>query len=433
MIFRVFLVSFTLLLVSLLQAADGKVDFEEVLYWASEHNPSYLAAQARYRAVREQSEQTLGRLLPEVNARWSYTNTVDSGQISNRNNASTSEKLEARQSLIDLVRYKQHRQAELAVQSAEQDALLAEQTLLKQVADTALQVLQARELLVIANDKKEMFRKNEENTKYRYEKGELTRTDLHQAATRHASAAAEFIETNRQLYNAEHQFRELVKAALPETVDIPEPYQNSSKFLEEQIWPELPWDHWIEQRPDVLAANYRQQEAELKVEAGEAGHWPTVTASAGINRIRDHGPTSSSAIYGDPYLEKNVLVEMTLPLYAGGQTVSRARQAKSELEVQVQEVDRVKQAARRELDQAKENRHAVGLALISYERAVNEARQAMEGMEEEFRVGTRTATDLMDTQSAYFQTLADATRSRFNYRLAAYELAKASGLIALPK
>ncbi|MBF0295146.1 MAG: TolC family protein [Magnetococcales bacterium] len=409
-------------------AEEPTVSFRDLLQQAAAHNPAYQEALARWRAVREKENQTLGRLLPEANVNWSHRELEDRWKGGSNHNSIDTSKLEARQTIFDLARLREHQQSRPLVRAAEQDSILAKQTLHFQVAESSLQVLQARELLEIARKKSTISVQHLENTRTRQQSGELTRTDLSQADSRQANAEAERIEAEKNLHLAEQQFQELVTVPPPLRLDAPPALKLPPEVTHPPAGKDLDLESLVAQRPDIRAADLRLQEGSLKIGAASAEHWPTANVTAGWQKVRDKDLATKNYVYDDAY----VLMEINLPLFNGGQTVSRERQARAEQEALAHNLEKMRRNAVKELQKAKENRSAADNTVKAYRRAVQQANEAMSGMEEEFRVGTRSSQDVLNAQNDYFTAQANLCRSRYQLLLTEYELARVIGLLDLP-
>ncbi|MBF0439699.1 MAG: TolC family protein, partial [Magnetococcales bacterium] len=154
---------------------------------------------------------------------------------------------------------------------------------------------------------------------------------------------------------------------------------------------------------------------------------PSVSLSA--RATRSWGEEAIASV--DSLNRYGVDLGLTVPIYAGGLTDSQVVEARARKEAQSAEVDRLKRLAMREVESAfldLQSAHAADMALKT---ALSAANEALDGVEREFSVGTRSALDLLDAQNEAFSVQTELAKSRFAIALSQFRLLSAMGMLTL--
>ena len=161
-----------------------------------------------------------------------------------------------------------------------------------------------------------MLRRQLEETRARFEVGEITRTDVAQGEARLAAAQAVLAQQQAQLATSRANYVALVGQS-PTDLE-PEPPLTLLPASVDQAYETAQTNN-----PDLLAAELTEQASRSRVARERAETRPSIRAStsAGYRRDLDFRPLddySASLTAG---------ATLTLPLYRGGATTSRIRAA----------------------------------------------------------------------------------------------------------
>ena len=290
-----------------------------------------------------------------------------------------------------------------------------------QIVTETISLLQVREVAARSDNNVTVTEHHLNATRTRYKVGELTQTDVSQAVSRTASARAEQLENKNKIRVNNARFEELTGGKPPKGLTIPLISKNIITQLVRTPATQ------VEGRPDLAAAMTRMEEADLQVGVQKAGHLPVFSLSSDVSHAWDVGSTSKPGA-NDSF---SLSLGISLPIYSGGSVNSKMRQAISQKEGKQASLDLLHKKAIREIQQAiwdLESAQAVHNSLETSEAA---ARQALAGVGEEFRVGTRSSLDLLDAQSELFSVQKDLVKSRYAMIQAQYQLLKARGRLSL--
>ena len=179
-------------------------------------------------------------------------------------------------------------------------------------------------------------------------------------------------------------------------------------------------------RNDALAAGRLAVEnARLDIARARAGHAPRIDLVASYSR----GDAESLSTYNQNSVNRNVGVQLNVPLYAGGAVNAATRQAvavheraKAQLEVQAN-------AVTLELRKA----HSVVLSsakkIDALVKAVESSQLLMKATEQSIKGGVRINLDLLNAQQQLYTAQRDLAQARYAYLLGALRLQAAAGTL----
>ncbi|MBF0610250.1 MAG: TolC family outer membrane protein [Magnetococcales bacterium] len=406
-----------------LQAAENPAQsFHQALQNALENNPNMASAAASLRSAEEKYSQAMASLLPSIDLEAGKSKTsVDYQKFPSQNTNIGRLGVSMNQVLFNWQAIEAYRQADPFVKAYVQDFEAMRQTIAISVVQGAIEWLQARDVVDLADNNLRLTEHQLEATQARFTVGELTMTDVSQALARVSLARANKISADNSLAAADARYVELV--GFPPVDNLVLPTLNpasltiSAKEAQNQMM----------QRPDLEAARLRLAVAESNIELEKAGHLPTVNLSSTYFKKTD---VEVSGFKTD-LNEFTMGVTMNLPLFKGGLTTSRTQQARADRDNQMATYDRLLQQIQRETTQAILDIKSADASVKALEDGVKASKAAMEGVEQEFQVGTRTSLDLLDAQNEYFTAQTNLAKSRYSWELARFRLLKAVGRLTL--
>ena len=185
---------------------------------------------------------------------------------------------------------------------------------------------------------------------------------------------------------------------------------------DEQSWIDLA----MGQNLALVSSRLDERIARDEISFRRTGHYPTVDFVAGYGdsetTISDRSVNGATA--GD--LEFNnrgdsISIEVSFPIFAGGRTSSRVREAVYLHRASREQLQRVT----RETERATRDAYLGVLSEISrvkaLEQAVASSRTALEATQAGFDVGTRTIVDVLNSQRALYIAITNFYQSRYVY------------------
>jgi len=365
----------------------------DALVQAYSGNPTLLSARAQLRATDENVPQALSGWRPTV------TVTGTGGASESRVSTAPEQSLlpwfvqaELNQPLYRGGRTQaQTRAAEAQVMAAREQVRGQERDVLLAAVTAYLDVLRDTARVDLTRNNEIVLRRQLEATQDRFEVGEVTRTDVAQAEARLSGAVSARAAAEGDLQVSRATYQRVVGVA-PGTLEAAPPLPPLPATLPEAVAAATG------ENPDVLAAQFVEEQTKHNVRVAEGALYPTVSLIA--RSVRSDEQTLEDV----RNRADSLLAQVVVPLYQGGTVYSQVRQAK---EVNNQRRIDIETARRRVVElvtQAWERLMATRATIVSRTEQVRASAIALDGVQQEAAVGARTTLDVLDAE----QELLDA-------------------------
>ena len=420
------------LLLALLAAASlasaAHTDLLGALDAAEQSDPLYRQAQQQALAIAEEIPQARAQLwLPNINftAGISHVEQSLSGgfSLAGSDNSPTYANKEYRINLAQPVyhhdRYVLLRQADKRLRQAQYEVLAARQDLMLRVAERYFNQLAAHDSLVFAKAETESLKSQLDQAQQRFEVGLIAITDVQEAQAGYDRAQAAQIGAENEVENANEALREVTAnydldlAPLGEGLPlvVPEP-------LDIERWTATALERNLSLSAATMAADIAHQEIRRQY----AGHYPSLDIVGG------HSFNKQGGRFGNLSLDQNDIgIQVTVPLYEGGQVVSRTRAAEHQSNAAIERLEQTRRAVHRETRQAYLGVVTKISSVKAFAQAVVSSQTALESTRAGFEVGTRTAVDVVAAERSLYQSKRDFSRARYDYIIETLRLKKAAG------
>lgn len=423
-----FLIGAVLFLLLWLPAGFARADvaaFWRAVDTAQARNPQIQRSEALLRAARESNPKSLARLLPQVNVRavdvlregTHYKSLGTSQHADPRTVALTVD-----QRIVNAPSWLGYSQSDHRIEGAFADLMAMRQDIALRVATVSANWLEAKGVYDLARQYIKITQHHLDENTLRMNAGESTETDVQQAASRAHQAKANLQDAINTLEKETAFFREVVGANPDPDLALPDLTWEEPKDLDAHVW------KWIEDRPEIWAARARLQESAMSEKIERSAHLPTVDFNYTVSRTWDAelGGSTGRSVKEDERAHSVSLV-MNVPIFNGLETVSRTREAQALKEAAMSELDRLRTLARREMEEARFDLKNNKAAIASLEQALSFSEKAAAGLVESFHAGTRTLTDVLDSQFEVHTLRTNLVRHRYQAQLAVARLWKALG------
>ncbi len=285
------------------------------------------------------------------------------------------------------------RQAETNVLGARETLRNTEQNVLQNGATAYMDVLRDTAILDLRKNNIIVLEEQLRQTRDRFNVGEVTRTDVAQAASSLASARSDYFTAQANLETSIANYHQVIGVDPAHL----EPARSVESLLPYTLGQAI--SVAIAQHPEVQAALHQVDAAELQVKLVEGELMPTVSIAGQVTQNYNYSGETGFKLFNG-----TILGEVSVPIYTGGEVDAHVRQEKELLAQAELQADLQRTEVRASvvsnwglLDTAK-------AVIVSDQAAVKAAEIALEGVREEARVGQRTTLDVLNAQ----QTLLNA-------------------------
>jgi outer membrane protein len=281
------------------------------------------------------------------------------------------------------------------VSAAEADILAGREQLRRTEATVMQAVVQAyadvrrdQAALRIREENLRVLQRQLDESKARFEVGEITRTDVAQSEARLAAADAQFALAQSQLASSRATYAAVVGQNPGDLVGEPK----FADMLPADI--AQAFEAAENNNPQIRQAKYAERASNARLAGAKAERMPNlgVNASLGYN-----GPADP---FDSDHFSRAVRAgaTVTVPLFTGGLTSSRIRAASERNNADRINVEVARRSVMQSLTQAW-NQHAASKSnMTSTNEQVRAARIAAEGTRQEQQVGLRTTLDVLNAE-----------------------------------
>jgi outer membrane protein len=269
--------------------------------------------------------------------------------------------------------------------------------------------------LALNVNNEQVLAKQLEATNDRFRVGEITRTDVAQAEAALAGATAQRQTAEGNLQTARGTYQQVVGYLPPG--DLVEPQPLSLPVKNEQAATAMAAGN----NPVVIAALFNDAAARDAVDVAFSQLMPQVSFQGQIFQSNNAGARS---VQSNGY---QAVVQLSVPIYQGGAEYSAVRQAKQSEQQTSRLVDDARRTAVQNAVQAWETLVAAKAAADSTREAIRANGIALEGVEREAIVGSRTTLDVLNAQQALLNSRVTLVQNLAQVVTASYQVAAALG------
>ena len=391
-------------------------------------DPVYQSARAQYAASIERLPQARAGYLPLLAGSGSiFRNHSEREGAPDRNFTTKTYAITLAQPIFRLQNWIAIDQAKQQVIQAEATLAGTQQDLILRVAQAYFDVLLAQDNVALSETQNNAISEQLAQAKRNFEVGTATIVDTLEAQARYDQTVAKSISDKNDLEVKRRALQVLI-GKLPEgltplreplTLGVPQPND-----IEAWVTASLDSSYAIV----IAKASYeffRQEVARQR-----AGHLPTLDLSGSLARVND--PNSALPPVSINSNNASVGLTLSIPIYSGGLTQSRVREALANRDRAEQDLDSI----RRGIAQAVRVNFLNVTSGISQVRALEQALASTQSQLDSTilgrDVGVRTSVDVLNAQQQFFQTRRDLLQQRYNFLLNTLRLKASAGRLSEP-
>lgn len=408
------------------QAADLLDTFRA----AQANDPVFAAARAARQAGQEKLPQGRALLMPSISlsANSTFNDQSLSYQAGSPNSLlngnyrynSHSYGVNLTQPLFRAQNWLTYTETQLQVAQSEAQFKAAEQDLALRVAQNYFDVLIAQDSVQLVEAQKTAITEQMAQAKRNFEVGTATITDTLEAQSRFDLIAAQEVAAKNNL--------EVKRSGLQQlTNEIPKELKPLGGAFKLEAPQPADMEQWVadaqNNNPQLTVAQVNAGLAEKEVSRNQAAHLPTLDLVANYSKKNDTGGTFGA----NDSNNKNIGIQLNVPLFQGGSVNSRWREAEANHERSKQELENTRRTVTTQTRQAY-------LGVVSGMAQVQALQQALASSESLLdasklgqEVGIRTNLDVLNAQQQLYSTRRDLYQAQYNYLISQLRLKAAVG------
>ena len=299
---------------------------------------------------------------------------------------------------------------------AERATLIAqEQTSFNNSVSAYVGVIQAQQLLALDINNEQVLAKQLQATNDRFRVGEITRTDVAQAEAALEGARATRETAVGNLQTARGTFQQIIGVFPPDNLVEPQPL-NLPVHSEQQASKLATVNN-----PNVITAQFNDAAAKDAIDVQFAALLPQISLQGQTFQQNNAGSRSTDA---NGY---QVVAQLSVPLYQGGAEYAAVRQARQTEQQTQRLIDDAKRTAVQNAVQAWDTLAAAKSSADSTRAQIRANEVALEGVEREAIVGSRTTLDVLNATQLLLQSRTTLVQNLSQVITASYAVAVAIG------
>ncbi len=405
--------------------AAQAADLLQVYEMARNGDPQLASAESTRLYNKEGQVQAMAALLPQLDgtASLTRTHTNNDDPVGSTTSKTRRYSVNGTQTVFNWAQFANLKAEKDVSKAADFTLESANDDLIVRTSAAYFNVLVGIESLAAAETNEAAAKKQFDYADKRLEVGLAPITDVHEARAEYDQARANTILARNNLKDYYQALTELTGQpvtglrALPEEwrPEVPAQYSNVDELVTTAV----------SENPALKAQGLQVSAAESSVSAARAGHYPTLALGGSWGK----GATWGDAVGSDGIIPESNSIGLTLsvPIFSGGATQSRVRQALAQRDIQQDTFEQQKRA----LDRNTRNAYQTVVAGISEVEArrlaVVSAQAAFDASQVGLEVGTRTVLDVVQNQRTLFAAQVDYVQARYNFLQNRLLLAQATG------
>jgi len=417
-----------LLSLAISSANAGSSDILSLYKHAENYDAEIFSARSAYLAEREGESIALAAVFPTLNASVGSSRTNSNSELKGDDTYKTDTySVSISQPLLNLPSWYNLSSAENNSYRAEAEYLSAQQNLILNVSTAYFNVLREQENLKSDKSQEAAVKRQYEQAKEQFEVGLIAITDVHEAQATFDSSKTNRIRSEGNLIIAKENLSRITGQVISDlsTLKPNFPIVMDDNYTSEQ-WVESA----LELNLDIKIAHFALKKLNADMKSNKAQHLPRLNLDAnyGVNKFDNF--TTSVAGFSNPEEEQSsISINLDIPLYSGGATQARVRQARHLVEQARHNLSSTQRkaqiSARTEYLNLKTNIQTIeslGQNIVS-------RKSALEATKEGYNVGTRNIVEVLDAERNYFTSLRDHAIARFDFIESSLRIKQAAGIL----
>jgi outer membrane protein len=413
----------------------GATDLLDTFHAAQSQDAVFAAARATYQASQEKLPQGRSLLLPSVNLNANDTyNDINTQYLqqfpiggilfppsgdfrfnSHGYGATLVQPLFRQQSWVA------YTESELQVVQAEAQLGLAENDLVLRVARAYFDVLLAQDNVELAAAQKAAISEQLEQAKRNFEVGTATITDTDEAQSRFDLTSAQEIAAQSNLEIKKRTLQQLTNTMPDNLRRLGDQFKlNPPQPADMEKWVDEAQQHNLQLEATKAGAEL----ADKEVARNRGGHYPTLDLVASYSKNYANGGTFG---VGSDTRTTMVGVQLNMPLFQGGATESKWREAEANRDRARDELESAHRSVALQTRQAYLGVVNGMAQVLALQQALKSSESLLASSKLGQEVGVRTNLDVLNAQQQLYSTRRDLYQAEYDYLQSQLQLKAAAG------
>ena len=334
-----------------------------------------------------------------------------------------------KQPLFNYSAYAEYKKILTQIDLSDKQLIKTQQDLIFRISKIYFETLLAKDQVDLFQYQRASIQEQLSKAEVQFEAGLISVTDINEAKTKKALIEAQQIGAIQKLKIKKREIQ-LITGKLPGKLT---PLNPVITFTEVDNLA----DNWIliaqENNLELQIKKDELKIAEREIDSRRSDHYPTIDAIANRSRNWDKGGYPYGAIKNEGMrsYSDTIGVEISIPIFSGGMTSSKVREAvllKSKLEEDVEYLRRGVELKVRDYYLSLQTNFS---EISAYQQAMEAATLQLESTKLGFQEGLRNSVEVLDSQQILFNAKLNILESRYNYIMNLINLKLSSGMLSI--
>jgi outer membrane protein len=312
------------------------------------------------------------------------------------------------------------RQAEAQVFSARELLRTTEQNVMLAAVTAYMNLLRDTAILELQRSNVTVLEATLQQTRDRFNVGEVTRTDVAQAESRLAAGRSQMLNAESNYTTSRSTYRQVVGVE-PGRLTAAAPVDRFSPRNLRAALGRSATEH-----PAIATAAYNVDAAVFQVKIAEGALYPNLALQGAVSKSIG----SSNNVNTLQNLTASAVAQLTVPIYQGGAEYATIRQAKETLGQRRLDLDTAREQVQQTVTQAWGQLEAAKAQIEATTAQVAATEIALNGVREEARVGQRTTLDVLNAQQDLVNARVALVTAQRDRVVASYTLLASTGALS---
>jgi len=334
-----------------------------------------------------------------------------------------------KQPLFDYSAYAEYKKILAQTSLSDKQLIKTQQDLIFRISKAYFETLLAKDQVDLLQYQRAAIQEQLSKSKAQFEAGLISVTDINEAKTKKALIEAQQISAIQKLKIKKREIQ-IITGKLPGKLTPLNPVITFTGI-------DNLADDWIRiAQENNLELQIKKDEikiAESEIDSRRSGHYPTIDAIASRSRNWDKGgyPYGATKNEGMRSYSDTIGVEISIPIFSGGMTSSRVREAvllKSKLE---EDQDYLKKGIELKVRDYYLSLQTNFAEIKAYQQAMEASMLQLESTQLGFEEGLRNSVEVLDAQQILFNAKLNMLEARYNYIMNFINLKLSVGMLSI--
>lgn len=309
--------------------------------------------------------------------------------------------------------YNTLKQQKIAEQQAELQTQVTANSIQEQLAQYYVQILYSKEAVVVNKEMLSMSKQNLERGQEMYKVGSIAKAELAQLESQVASDEYDLVSSEGQLATYKLQLKQLLELDGMEEFDIIDPASADAQALTPVPSVNDVYLTALVQRPEIKNSNLSIESSELDIKLAKAGILPNVSLSASVGANTNSRSQDNWGEQMKTGLNTSVGINVSIPIFDNRSTRTAVNKAKLSKESQQLELDNQKKELWRSIETYWVDATTNQARFKSATSSVASAKTSYELLSEQYKVGLKNITDLLNGKNTLLQSEQNRLQSKY--------------------